>query len=440
MARTVFGQVVRTQACDRCGGDGRIAKTPCELCRGAGHEIAVAPAVASTIPAGIDDGQRVRLTGQRPRGRARRTGRRPLRAREVAAGRALRAPRRGPRHAARRAVHAGGAGRHDDGADAGRRGGARARAGLAAGHGQAPARPRPAGAARPRARRPARGAERDDPEPPDRRAAGAAAALRGLGERRDLRRASTATGCSTASARRSAVDPARGPLPRRAGGGGARGAARPGARRLRAGRRAGRAGGRRRVRDLRRRGRAARSRRGARRRPATTSSRSTAARCPDDWAERWKRFYFPVLVAGRLYVRPPWERAGRARRGRGGRDRPGRRVRHGHASDHAHVPRADAGGAGGRVVHRPRLRLGRARRSRRRSSGSSRCSAWTPTGPRSRRPSATPARTTSRWRCGAPTCAASPCRSPTSWPPTSRRGCARRWRRAGPSAASARAP
>jgi ribosomal protein L11 methyltransferase len=30
---------------------------------------------------------------------------------------------------------------------------------------------------------------------------------------------------------------------------------------------------------------------------------------PDDWAERWKRFYFPVLVGGRLYVRPPWERA-----------------------------------------------------------------------------------------------------------------------------------
>jgi ribosomal protein L11 methyltransferase len=29
---------------------------------------------------------------------------------------------------------------------------------------------------------------------------------------------------------------------------------------------------------------------------------------PDDWDERWKRFYFPVLVAGKLYVRPPWER------------------------------------------------------------------------------------------------------------------------------------
>jgi ribosomal protein L11 methyltransferase len=27
----------------------------------------------------------------------------------------------------------------------------------------------------------------------------------------------------------------------------------------------------------------------------------------DDWAERWKRFHVPVLVGGRLYVRPPWE-------------------------------------------------------------------------------------------------------------------------------------
>jgi ribosomal protein L11 methyltransferase len=30
---------------------------------------------------------------------------------------------------------------------------------------------------------------------------------------------------------------------------------------------------------------------------------------PDDWAERWKRFHAPVLVRGRLYVRPPWEPA-----------------------------------------------------------------------------------------------------------------------------------
>jgi ribosomal protein L11 methyltransferase len=28
---------------------------------------------------------------------------------------------------------------------------------------------------------------------------------------------------------------------------------------------------------------------------------------PDDWAERWKRFHVPVLIGGRLWVRPPWE-------------------------------------------------------------------------------------------------------------------------------------
>ena len=30
---------------------------------------------------------------------------------------------------------------------------------------------------------------------------------------------------------------------------------------------------------------------------------------PDDWAERWKRFHTPLLVGGKLYVRPPWEQA-----------------------------------------------------------------------------------------------------------------------------------
>jgi ribosomal protein L11 methyltransferase len=33
------------------------------------------------------------------------------------------------------------------------------------------------------------------------------------------------------------------------------------------------------------------------------------AEVPEDWAERWRRFHRPVLVAGRLYVRPPWEEA-----------------------------------------------------------------------------------------------------------------------------------
>jgi len=32
-----------------------------------------------------------------------------------------------------------------------------------------------------------------------------------------------------------------------------------------------------------------------------------SAEVPDDWEERWKRFYFPVLIGGVIYVRPPWE-------------------------------------------------------------------------------------------------------------------------------------
>jgi molecular chaperone DnaJ len=63
VARTVFGQVVRTQACDRCGGDGKIATTPCEVCRGSGHEVEQRT-LSVDVPAGIEDGQRVRLSGR----------------------------------------------------------------------------------------------------------------------------------------------------------------------------------------------------------------------------------------------------------------------------------------------------------------------------------------------------------------------------------------
>jgi ribosomal protein L11 methyltransferase len=34
----------------------------------------------------------------------------------------------------------------------------------------------------------------------------------------------------------------------------------------------------------------------------------SGAPVPDDWGDRWKRFHAPLLVGGRLYVRPPWER------------------------------------------------------------------------------------------------------------------------------------
>jgi molecular chaperone DnaJ len=55
VARTVFGQVVRTQACDRCGGDGRVAQTPCEQCRGSGYEEQTRTLTVD-LPAGIETG------------------------------------------------------------------------------------------------------------------------------------------------------------------------------------------------------------------------------------------------------------------------------------------------------------------------------------------------------------------------------------------------
>ena len=60
--RSVFGQVVRAMPCDRCGGDGRIAETPCGACSGAGR-VADQRTWEVDVPAGIEDGQRIRIAG-----------------------------------------------------------------------------------------------------------------------------------------------------------------------------------------------------------------------------------------------------------------------------------------------------------------------------------------------------------------------------------------
>ncbi len=62
VSRSIFGQVVRAMPCDRCGGDGRIPETPCELCGGAGR-VTEMRTWEVEIPAGIEDGQRVRIAG-----------------------------------------------------------------------------------------------------------------------------------------------------------------------------------------------------------------------------------------------------------------------------------------------------------------------------------------------------------------------------------------
>ena len=63
VSRTRFGQLVRTAVCDVCGGDGRVPERPCSTCTGQGrlHE---SRTLHVDIPAGIADGQRIRLSGR----------------------------------------------------------------------------------------------------------------------------------------------------------------------------------------------------------------------------------------------------------------------------------------------------------------------------------------------------------------------------------------
>jgi molecular chaperone DnaJ len=63
VSRTPFGQVVRAAACDVCGGDGRVPTKPCQECHGRGRKVDRVT-VSVDIPAGIDNGQRMRITGR----------------------------------------------------------------------------------------------------------------------------------------------------------------------------------------------------------------------------------------------------------------------------------------------------------------------------------------------------------------------------------------
>jgi molecular chaperone DnaJ len=63
ISRSVFGEFVRTQACPACGGSGRRIETPCTECQGAGR-VLEERRIEVTIPPGIHDGQRIRLSGE----------------------------------------------------------------------------------------------------------------------------------------------------------------------------------------------------------------------------------------------------------------------------------------------------------------------------------------------------------------------------------------
>jgi molecular chaperone DnaJ len=57
------GFLVVARTCGQCGGAGQIVKTPCQTCRGTGR-VTRDRRVTVRIPAGIADGQRLRLNGE----------------------------------------------------------------------------------------------------------------------------------------------------------------------------------------------------------------------------------------------------------------------------------------------------------------------------------------------------------------------------------------
>jgi molecular chaperone DnaJ len=62
VSRTPFGQMVRGVACDACGGAGKIPQTPCAECGGSGRTRGQR-AREVEVPAGIESGQRLRVSG-----------------------------------------------------------------------------------------------------------------------------------------------------------------------------------------------------------------------------------------------------------------------------------------------------------------------------------------------------------------------------------------
>jgi molecular chaperone DnaJ len=63
VSRSVFGEFVRTSTCPTCGGTGRRIEVPCTQCEGLGR-VLEERTLSVTVPPGIHDGQRIRLSGE----------------------------------------------------------------------------------------------------------------------------------------------------------------------------------------------------------------------------------------------------------------------------------------------------------------------------------------------------------------------------------------
>jgi molecular chaperone DnaJ len=61
--RSVFGQFINVTICNRCHGEGRVITNPCSHCNGQGRE-RVTSKIVIKIPAGVDEGTQIRLSGE----------------------------------------------------------------------------------------------------------------------------------------------------------------------------------------------------------------------------------------------------------------------------------------------------------------------------------------------------------------------------------------
>ncbi len=60
--QTPLGQMVTQMPCTRCGGEGHVVEHPCESCGGRGRT-ETPTQLTVTVPAGVDDGSRIRIAG-----------------------------------------------------------------------------------------------------------------------------------------------------------------------------------------------------------------------------------------------------------------------------------------------------------------------------------------------------------------------------------------
>jgi molecular chaperone DnaJ len=67
-ARSLFGTIQQSVLCETCRGSGKVPEKPCKSCHGEGRRDQE-KTITVRIPAGIDDGQSLRLKGEGEAGR-----------------------------------------------------------------------------------------------------------------------------------------------------------------------------------------------------------------------------------------------------------------------------------------------------------------------------------------------------------------------------------